>query len=227
MILIGTFEWKSTREKGIFTCPECGTRQPYRYRTSRPFLTLYFIPVLPIGKLAEYVECNGCQTVFEPAILQVSNHVNAGTRPSPQPIEEISTDGTTVRVAAVSWPDDLLRAMAAIACEDGNVTEQEIRLARKIYEQLTGRRLSRDRFGEACGEVQLAHLSTSALLRTMAARRTETEKYQLVQAIFALAGASGQLTSGRLAVLKNIPRILTMREEQFVAAVESANQLVD
>ena len=61
MILIGTMNIKRTRERGEFYCPTCTAQQSYRRRSSRPFLTLYFIPVVPIGGLEWFVQCDHCR----------------------------------------------------------------------------------------------------------------------------------------------------------------------
>ncbi len=215
MLVIGTMEWKGTRERGYFTCPSCASSQPYRLRSSRPFLTLYFIPVLPIGSVSEFVECSGCKSAFEPDVLQVSRGAGA--------MEHVGNDDPH----RPGFEADLLKALAAIVVEDGHVTEDEIRRARHIFQRITGHRLSRDQLGIACNHVRLSHLSTTSLVATMARRRTGEEKRLLVEAMFALAGVGGQLTEGRLKALAGVPQAMGIEEWEFAEAVANAGRWID
>ncbi len=136
MILIGTMNWSSTQSKGLFHCPNCATREPFRFKTSRPFLTLYFIPVLPIGGLEAYVQCGRCKNAFEPAVL--TTHVLPATA------EAGLVNGNQVDP---SFEEDLLTVIALIMVEDGQVSEPEISLARRLYENITETNLSRETLG--------------------------------------------------------------------------------
>ena len=72
MLIIGTMNWTSTRERGGFFCPECSIDRNFRRRASRPFLTLYFIPVIPIGGLSEFIECESCRLQFDDDVLRLT-----------------------------------------------------------------------------------------------------------------------------------------------------------
>ncbi len=41
----------------------------YTRKHARQYFALYFIPLIPLGKGTEYVQCNTCGTQFEPAVL--------------------------------------------------------------------------------------------------------------------------------------------------------------
>jgi len=69
MIVFGTRGVKSTIKSGDFHCPQCQQRRSYRHRKVRRFFTLYFIPLIPLGKASEYVECESCKASFISRIL--------------------------------------------------------------------------------------------------------------------------------------------------------------
>src|SRR5690606_6765879 len=69
MILIGTMNITRTRDEGEFHCPTCGSLKPYQLKSRRPFLTLYFIPTVPIGGTEYFVRCLECKSHWDPAIL--------------------------------------------------------------------------------------------------------------------------------------------------------------
>ncbi len=70
MIIFGTRMRRQTMGTGQFNCPRCHTVREYRQLNARPYFALYFIPIFPIGKGTEYIECTSCGTQFEPAVLQ-------------------------------------------------------------------------------------------------------------------------------------------------------------
>ena len=207
MLLIGTMDWASTRERGTFRCPVCELEARYRLRASRPFLTLYFIPVVPIGSLQEYVQCQECRQSFEPSVVAAVRLGQAATT-----VDEKSSDGTVVE-----YRDDLLRVLALIMVEDGHVTENEIRIARRLFENICEENLSREELGQACSDVR--RMSVISFLSTVKARRSYEERLMLVQAMFGVAGADGEITAGRMRSLLQSKDVLELDEVDFQEAI--------
>ena len=71
MIIFGWRTRESTTGSGTFTCPHCRTSQVYRHVTYRRWFTLYFLPVIPLGRLGEQLECQGCLRCFAPQVLDL------------------------------------------------------------------------------------------------------------------------------------------------------------
>lgn len=65
MIIFGTRGITTTPEKGDFHCPSCDATQKYGLKRVRRFFTLYFIPLIPLNKLGEYVECVTCKDTYK------------------------------------------------------------------------------------------------------------------------------------------------------------------
>jgi hypothetical protein len=55
---------------GQFHCPNCGGDREYEHRTARRFFTLFFVPVIPLDKVGEVVQCRTCRVRFDPVVLQ-------------------------------------------------------------------------------------------------------------------------------------------------------------
>ncbi len=226
MILIGTMNWASTRLRGLFRCPQCGDTQNFRLKASRPFLTLYFIPILPIGAVQEYVQCSKCKNSFETDILATSMTTQSPAGAAMDPTLAAPALGQPSRPTA-QMHDDLLKVIALMMVEDGHVTEEEIRVARQVVEKITGDNLSRDDLGRMCAHVQQQRLTTLSFLATAGQRRTHNEKLLLVQALFAVAGVEGQLTPKRLQALVQTQSVLELDEGEFQRAVAAAEQWLD
>ncbi|RMG83938.1 MAG: zinc-ribbon domain-containing protein [Chloroflexi bacterium] len=71
MIIFGANTRYKTLRKGHFYCPNCMTERPYELKEARPYFTLYFLPLFPIGKPREVVQCAHCQMVFDTTVLNM------------------------------------------------------------------------------------------------------------------------------------------------------------
>lgn len=60
-IIFGTTSRASTIDSGRFFCPQCQSKQPYELKEVTRYGHLYFIPLLPLYKASEYVECEKCR----------------------------------------------------------------------------------------------------------------------------------------------------------------------
>ena len=57
--------------QGVFFCRKCGGDRKYRRRAGRRFVTLFFIPVIPLSRTGEHVQCVTCKTRYVPEVLQI------------------------------------------------------------------------------------------------------------------------------------------------------------
>jgi hypothetical protein len=69
-IIWGSRGITSTVQHGDFYCPNCDQQEEYSLKQVRPFFTLYFIPIFPVGGAERYVECHRCQKMFKEAVLK-------------------------------------------------------------------------------------------------------------------------------------------------------------
>lgn len=77
---------------GQFACPNCGGDREYQHRTARRFFTLFFLPVIPLDKVGEVVQCQTCKLRFDPAVLQ---------RPTSEHLARALPAGMRAAVAAI------------------------------------------------------------------------------------------------------------------------------
>ena len=69
MIIFGVKVKESRTETGTFLCPKCRTPQHYRRLSLHRWFSLYFIPVIPLGRIGEQAECQGCFSRYDARIL--------------------------------------------------------------------------------------------------------------------------------------------------------------
>lgn len=213
MFIAGTFDWASTLEQGEFMCPKCGASKSYQRKVARTFLTLYFVPILPIGGLHEFVICRGCRERFDPSVLTANRGVSTGREPQ------------AVR-AVGSFDEELVRLMALMIVEDDFVTEAEIQMAQRIYQGMLMRELPRVDLERACREVINLRINTMRYVGAAGQGMTYDQKILAVQAMFAVAGAEGQISSKRLKSLMQAQQQLGLDDSAFQNAVKDASSWV-
>lgn len=71
MILFGIGSIRMTRDTGTFECLDCQRSTEYRLRAKRNFITVYFIPVIPLHWESgdEEVQCTVCKSKYPAGIL--------------------------------------------------------------------------------------------------------------------------------------------------------------
>ncbi|GAB4569498.1 MAG: hypothetical protein Kow0077_02130 [Anaerolineae bacterium] len=106
MIIFGTRAKLRTLDEGEFFCPKCNMRRRYARKEARPYLALYFIPVFPVGKGVEFIECQTCGGAFEPAVLTMKP-------PTPRPDAVTLLNEARDRLKAGTPIDFVLRDLTA------------------------------------------------------------------------------------------------------------------
>ncbi|HEY8479551.1 MAG TPA: TerB family tellurite resistance protein [Spirillospora sp.] len=86
LLVFGLTAMSRTVGGGTFHCPQCGGDRAYRRRAGRRWLTVFFVPVVPLWRLGEAVECRTCRGRFPlsslrtPTARQMAETLAAGMR---------------------------------------------------------------------------------------------------------------------------------------------------
>jgi hypothetical protein len=71
MIFIGGVSQRAkTLEKGFFQCPICQQQRQYIHREYRNYISLFFIPIIPINRTGQDVTCTYCKTIMPLSVLK-------------------------------------------------------------------------------------------------------------------------------------------------------------
>ncbi len=60
-----------TIAQGVFFCRKCGGDRAYRRRTGRRYITLFFVPLIPLARTGEHVQCTTCKTRYVTQVLRL------------------------------------------------------------------------------------------------------------------------------------------------------------
>lgn len=190
MIIWGWGGITSTADKGDFHCPDCG-KQSYRLRRVRNFFKLYFIPIIPLNKLGEYVECDGCKQTYNEQILEWD----------PEALQAAFEAEYVVGVK---------RVMMKLALADGVVEESEIDAIAEIFQQLTGGQIDR---GDIAAEIEHMKNDTSSVEDYVSELRGSLNndgKEKVVMAALMVALADGDFDDSEVKEIMALGKALEM-----------------
>ena len=71
MIIVGTKVKHRKIEEGEFFCPKCQAEREYHLKRAVRYFTLYFIPVVPLTQIGEFIECQSCGLSFVPRVREM------------------------------------------------------------------------------------------------------------------------------------------------------------
>ena len=203
MILIGTLNIKRTHQRGDFYCPTCAGLQPYRLRSSRPFLTLYFIPTIPIGTAEMFVQCDKCRSTWDVSVLQMDQKQH----------ETAAED--QFRLEAI-------RSAVLVVLADGHITETEISALERVVSRLLDRPVSRDEIGEICSIATQNRIEALNYVLTVCRRWNQAQRETALQAMFLAASADGELNPEQLKTLAKMRDVLELTEAEYQDAIGQA-----
>jgi hypothetical protein len=64
-----------TLGQGVFFCRRCGGDREYRHRAGRRFITIFFIPLIPLTRTGAHVQCLTCKTRYVTEVLKLPTTV--------------------------------------------------------------------------------------------------------------------------------------------------------
>ena len=203
MILIGTMNLTRTRDRGNFYCPTCAMTQSYRLRARRPWLTLYFIPTVPVGGAELFVHCDQCKSTWDETVLEMDKHSHE------QALEE-------------QFLDEAVRSAVLVVIADGEITEQEIVALQLIASRLLDRDVDREELGRLCSIAQQNKIEAGNYVLTVSRRWNQKQRSRALQAMFLAATAEGEMGQPQMRLLAKMRDILELTDAEYEAAIEEA-----
>ncbi|TWT84371.1 Tellurite resistance protein TerB [Planctomycetes bacterium CA13] len=201
MILIGTMNLTRTRDRGNFYCPTCRTPQSYRLRARRPFLTVYFIPTVPIAGAEEFVQCDECRSTWDITVL------------------EIDRESQKV-VAEDQFHDEAIRSCLLVVLADGHISEPEIEALHRIAANLFSRHIDREELGRLASIATQKGVTATNYILTISRRWNESQKRKALQGMFLAASAEGELGPLQTEMLAKMRELLDLTDLEYQSAIE-------
>ena len=197
------FGWRSRASKigsGQFYCPREGGDRGFEHKEARRWFTLFFIPLIPLNRLGDFVECTSCRSTFYTSVLEAPTGAN---------IEDIMTHA--IRYVAV-----------ALTFADGHVDPDERRVATEIVRQF-----SSVEYDEADFANDLAHLDPADLvdnLEELGSILNDHGKEAVIAAAIRLATADGSLHPTEVDIIEEAGKALSMTDAHIRGVIATASE---
>jgi len=203
MIFIGTVNLTRTRDEGNFLCPACGVSQGYRLRATRAWLTVYFIPAIPVGHHESFVQCDHCKANWDPSVLDM-DHMHH---------EEVAEE---------KFCGEAVRAAVLVVLADNQITENEIRTLQTISSKLMKRPVERDELGQICSSAQQNRIEPANYALTVSKHWNQKQRVRALQVMFLAATADGPLGELQLQILARMQELFDFTDAEYQRAIEQA-----
>lgn len=190
MIIYGTRGVRSTLSTGNFHCPQCETQNEYRHRKVRKFFTLYFIPIIPLGNLGEYVECRSCKNTFITDVLDQS--------------------GEDKKVFMALYQMAIRHSMVLIMLADGVIEESEKAAVLDIINRHGHNDMTMAELEAYIPEVQQEGKDITTYLKEVAPALNEYGKEMIIRSALEVAASDGHMDRSELDEIKVMADALAM-----------------
>jgi DnaJ-domain-containing protein 1 len=205
MIIFGAKVVTSTQAKGTFYCPGCDREGvEYKQQRCRRFVTLYYLPLIPIKTVAEYIECQVCQNTYQPAVLKAT--------------------AADHRAFEAEFQLVIKRVMILMLLADGVVADAELEVIRRIYLRLSEIDISIE---DLRLEVEAARQGVSDVLVYLernAPILNERGKELVIKSAFLVAAADDQFQDKERQLLADIGKTLDLSNAQVQAILGHLNR---
>lgn len=202
MLFIGTMNIARTREQGEFYCPSCESIQSYRLRAKRPWLTLYFVPVIPIGSVELIIQCKTCKSNWDTSVLNVSAESHQ-------------------RSLSDQVHEEIFRSMTLFVLSDGYMTPDEVEPLRDLASRIFEREVDREELGKLCSLAEQSSIPVKNYVESVARKWTVEQQKLAIQVMFLGASLRGELGEERIAVLMRMRELAGLSEAEFQELVEA------
>jgi tellurite resistance protein len=197
IIIFGTRGVTYSHETGEFFCPGCGSEQPFDHKRVRRFFTLYFIPLIPLDLLGEYIECESCDGSFDPQVLQL-------------------TGGGVGDVAfEAEYHRAVRRIMVLMMLADGVIDDDEVTTICEIYGRLADAELTEQGVRTEAADAQREGQSVHEYLQSLLGSLNDAGKEMVVKAAYFVAAADGVIADEERQLLNEIGKALEMSTAHF------------
>ncbi len=185
MIIFGTRGITTTPNTGTFHCPNCQGDQDFRQRRVRRFFHLYFIPIIPLNTVGEYVECRACKDTYNTRVLSYNPAAAA---------EQLEAE----------YKAAIRSVMIHILLADGHIDDTEVDTVIDIYERISQQRLTQREVHENIDTIRRSGISFTRHLQALQGRLNDTGKETVLRSALMVALADGEFHESEQKMLTQV-----------------------
>jgi tellurite resistance protein len=192
---------------GTFFCPRCQGSRQYTHRKVRRFFTLYFIPVIPLDLVGEFVECNYCQGSYQMQVLDYD------------PRAQQKRIDSQVRTA-------LNRGLIAVLIADGAPSEGESATALDVIHKISlDTNMTRADLDAAVDSSMKRSSNPANDLAAVAEEISYPQRESYLRAALSVALADGELSTEEDRVIRALARAVGITDAHLTGILATAPRM--
>lgn len=191
MIIFGTRGVKFKIDQGEFHCPQCATQRAYKHKKVRRFFTLYFIPIIPLDSLGDFVECQACKGTFVSNILDYKPELGE---------QQFQSE----------YEKAMRHCMIMMMLADGEIDENEMDIVLNIINKFGHNDMSMEELEELVDVVEMKNEPVEKYLTRISPQLNEHGKEIIIKCAIAVASSDGHIDDSEIEMIQVMAEVMEM-----------------
>lgn len=205
MIIFGTRGVTYSTGSGDFFCPRCRAETSYNQKRVRRFFTLYFIPLIPMDQIGEFVECGRCRGKY--TLEALDYHPGAAVEDFKAEFHRLVT-----------------RVMLEMMLADGRTDDREVQAIQRVYRQLTGSEISVQEVHTRAQEARQRQQSVTVELERIAEGLNDNGKEMVIKAAYLVAAADDDMPAEERKLIGDVGAALGMTGSHIKGVISAMQE---
>ena len=204
--IAGTRGVTTTVSKGDFFCPECNAHTQYHHDQVHEKATVFFIPVINLKLLGEYIECQNCVNTYKMEILDYDPEQEQ------KEIEAIYLKG-------------IKKVMTMMMLADGKIDENEKIMMKDIYQKMTNFELSDSDIEKEIENSKTTIFGLEDLLTEVFPQLNESGRETIIKVAYWVSIADGKVDKEEEKLLIKLAKHFQISSAHLKGIISEVNEL--
>ena len=204
-VIYGTQGVTAVIGNGTFLCPRCTIHRPYLRKSVRSYFSIFLVPLIPLDRAGEYIECQFCSTEFDERVL-------------------IDYPAALEAKAEADVVEHFKRLMMHAALVSEHVTDAKIDAIRRRFHEYSRAELSKAYILQELNLARLAKAGLSDYPRQFPGRLDVPAREEAIKAVFTVLTADSELGDNERKFLDEIAAEMELTPTHLRALLSDLSQ---
>ena len=204
--IAGTRGDTTTFATGEFYCPECNARTQYHHDQVHEKATVFFIPIVNLRLLGEYIECQNCVNTYKMEILDYDPEQEQ------KEIEAIYLEG-------------IKKVMTTMMLADGKIDGNEKSMMKDIYNKIADSTLSDNDIDKEIKSCKANPVDLDNCLKELFSYLNESGRETIIKAAYWVSIADGEVDKREGKLLIKMAKRFQISSAHLKGIISEVNEI--